>query len=239
MGRGRNSLQLVSAAGTRGHHATRPRRPWNSYREAMRLGERIPEGASGDWRVVRHTVSEEDAKFEALRAALNGSRRRVPAGSYTGLEYKGALWMSDTPDEMSDHAEVFSQADERGGRWLINGLGLGMVTQALLSLDNVEHVDVVEIDPDVIALVAPAFQEEVEAGRLTIHCADAYTVEWPPGTSWDGGAWHDIWRDLCTDNLAEMTKLHRKYGRRVGWQGSWCQEELRYHRQRERRHSPW
>ena len=217
--------------------STAPARPWNSYREAMQLGERIPEGSSGPWTVVRHTVSEEQAKLASLRAAMNGSRRRVPAGTYTGLQREGRLWMSDTPDEMDDHAETYREAVSRGGRWLINGLGLGMVVQALLSLENVEHVDVVENDADVIALVAPAFQAEIDAGRLTIHHGDAYTIQWSPGLKWTG-AYHDLWADICTDNLDEMSKLHRKYGRRVQWQTSWCKELLQYYRQRER-NSRW
>jgi hypothetical protein len=26
--------------------------------------------------------------------------------------------------------------------------------------------------------------------------------------------WHDIWDDICSDNLEGMAKLHRKYGDR-------------------------
>jgi hypothetical protein len=46
--------------------------------------------------------------------------------------------------------------------------------------------------------------------------------------------WHDIWLDLCTDNLEGMGKLHRKYGRRTDWQGSWEKDRLLSHRRREK-----
>jgi hypothetical protein len=210
---------------------------WNAYREAMRLYDRIPEGTSGPWTVARHTVTEDEAKRDAFSATMHGSRRRVPPGVYTGLLRNGQIWMSDTPDEMSDHASAYNEARKRGGRWLIHGLGLGMVTQALLSLENVEHVDVVELDEDVIKLVAPAFQDEIDAGRLTIHHDNCLTKQWDKKLHWQG-VWSDIWRDLCTDNLSEMATLRRKFGRKSDWHECWCRELLLYHRHQERR-SGW
>jgi hypothetical protein len=40
-------------------------------------------------------------------------------------------------------------------------------------------------------------------------------------------AWHDIWNDLCGDNLPLMARLNRRYGRSVEWQGAWGQSWLR------------
>lgn len=204
-----------------------------SYRDAMALGERIPEGQSGSWRVERRTITEHEASLGNLRGMIHGHGRYTPAGTYTGLLRNGFVIMSDVPDEMRDHAEPFRQASMRGGRVLIHGLGLGMVTQAVLSLDNVEHVDVVERSADVLALVAPSYAEDVESGRLTIHHDDALTRTWPKDARWTV-AWHDIWDDICTDNLAEMTTLHRRFGRRVEWQDSWSKELCRYYRSRGR-----
>lgn len=47
------------------------------------------------------------------------------------------------------------------------------------------------------------------------------TIKWPTGTYWDV-AWYDIWPEITSDNLEGMKRLHRSYGRRVGWQGSWA-----------------
>ena len=99
------------------------------------------------------------------------------------------------------------------------------------------HVDVVESDKRVISLVGPYYTIDE---RVTIHHADAFeqSKTWPKDTRWNL-AWHDIWADLCEDNLQEMFKLHRSYGRRVDWQGSWGKEDLIRQRIRERRERGW
>jgi spermidine synthase len=132
--------------------------------------------------------------------------------------------MSDTPAEQDDHREFVQRAR---GRILINGLGLGMVLQACLERRKwqsdeyaVEHATVVEISPAVIALVAPHYQARY-GDRLTIVQADALTWQPPKGERY-AAVWHDIWPDICTDNLPQMHTLHRRYGRRADWQGSWA-----------------
>jgi hypothetical protein len=202
-----------------------------TWREAMTVT--VPEGKAGNAEIRRFTV----ARSESTLSYLGGGGRGTPPGTYTGLYRRSGLWMSDTPDERRDHMKVCYVADrERAERVLVNGLGLGMVVAAFLAMESVSHVDVVEIDADVIALVGPHYEQmAADVGKtITIHHADAYTIQWPSGTAWDV-AWHDIWRDLCTDNLAQMATLHRRYGRRTQWQGSWGRELLEYRRRFERR----
>lgn len=170
----------------------------------------LPEGKLGSVEIRKFEVPKGD-----IRNALLGSRRTTP-GVYTGLYRNGTLWMSDTDAEQHDHSPAKWEIDRRGGRVLVMGLGLGMIVKQALANPNVTHVDVVEVDPDVAALVGPAYSGE----RCTIHVADAYEIKWPVGTKWDV-AWHDIWPTLSEDNLPEMAKLARSYGRRVGWQGFW------------------
>ena len=214
--------------------ATRTRPP--DYRLAMRMSDSLPAGESGEWKVEHFTVSEDDARMERLRAAFSGGRG-VPAGNYVGLKRGGRIWMSDTPDEMGDHAGCYYEASRRGGRWLVMGLGLGMIVQGLLALENVEHVDVVELDADVIALVSPAFQDAIDAGRLSIHQGDAFAITWPKDTPRWSGVWADVWPDLCTDNLSEMATIRRKYGqRRAEWCDCWGRDLLLYRRRQERAH---
>lgn len=177
------------------------------------------EHTRGPWRIERRTINREPLSF----------RRGVPPGTYTGLLRNGNVWMSDTPDEKRDHYSAYLEAKARGGRCLVHGLGLGMVVKAMLDLPNVDHVDVVELDADVIALSGPAFA--AYGDRLTIHHDNALTRRWPTGTRWTV-VWHDIWRDICEDNLSEMSKLHRSYGRRCDWQGSWSRELLLSDRRR-------
>jgi spermidine synthase len=176
----------------------------------------VPEGSIGTLRVERFTIERDD--FGNFLQGMKHGRSTRP-GTYTALKDGGRIWMSDTDAEKRDHMEAIHQIRSwQAKRVLINGLGLGMVLAAALTFEHVEHVDVVEIDERVIELVGPHY-----AGpRVTIHHADAYeqAKKWPAGTRWDV-AWHDIWPHLCTDNLPQMARLHRSYGRRVDWQGSW------------------
>ncbi len=185
----------------------------------------VPEGESGDWCVEKFEVSEQDAKRERLRAMM-GSGRGVPAGHYTRLMRGRQLVMSDTPDEIHDHLESWFQAKANGGSVLIHGLGLGMIAIAIAELDNVTDVTVIERSADVIKLVGPMLER---FSKVTIVHADAYTWQPPKGHRYQV-VWHDIWDDLCTDNLPEMTTLHRRYGRRCDWQGSWGKHFLEVRR---------
>lgn len=134
----------------------------------------IPEGKSGDWEVKKFTVSEDDAKWDALRSIGRGGRY-TPTGTYTSLTRNGQVIMSDTPNEIQDHLEFIRRAK---GKVLINGLGLGMVLKAVLDKSEVEYVTVIEKSPHVISLVAPYFQVNYE-NKVKIIWADAYTYKSP------------------------------------------------------------
>lgn len=184
----------------------------------------IPEGRSGDWR-VEHFEIPTGPDIQSMRCARDG--RPVIPGIFTRLmrDRDWAPVMSDTPAEVEDHLPFIYQAR---GRVLINGLGLGVVLKGLLQEGKVEHIDVVELEQDVINLVWPTYQDDP---RLAIHHADAYTIEWPKGTRWDyiwHDIWHDIWPTICADNLEGIARLKRKYARMCGWQGAWLEDRLRY-----------
>lgn len=189
-----------------------------SYYETIPKSE-IPEGKSGPWSIEKFTITESEAKFENIRAAFSftGGGRTVRPGTYTRLRYHDSVIMSDTPCEIRDH---FGFVRRARGNVLINGLGLGLCLAAVLRKPEVTKITVIEIDPDVIGLVAPYFTDL----RLTIINANALTWKAPKGESYDA-VWHDIWPNICEDNLKEMAVLHRKYGRRCNWQGSWCHAE--------------
>lgn len=175
----------------------------------------VPEGESGPWRVERFEVDM--GSIEAWRCQAAG--RPIEPGTYTRLIRNhsfGGPMMSDTPAEIDDLFDVIYRAR---GRVLINGLGLGVVLKAVLTKPEVTHIDMVEIDEDILKLVAPSYQDP----RVTFHHGDAYTIEWPKDSQWNV-VWHDIWPNICTDNLEGMTRLHRKYAKRCRWQDSWCKE---------------
>lgn len=190
----------------------------------------IPEGKSGDWEVRKFTVGEKDHLSQAIGAMKSG--RYVPDGTYTGLYRKGVIIMSDTPDEYRDHGHFIYQAQ---GNVLVVGLGIGMVTKCLLAKPDVISVTVIEKSEDVIKLVAPTYQASPK-----FHLVHADVFEYKPekGTVFDWG-WFDIWDNLCTDNLKEMTTLKRKF-RSCKNKGCWGEELLRYRkRQEDRRARMW
>lgn len=168
----------------------------------------IPEAQRGIWRVERFKTDMPD-----FHSMLRG--RYVPEGEhFTRLMRGGTLVMSDTPAEMRDHQYAVVRAT---GACLLNGLGIGMVLKAILKKPEVTDVTVVELSQDVLDLVAPHYQDN----RIQFVCADAMAFCPPRGKRYQM-VWHDIWDNICSDNLPEMHALHRKYGRRADWQGSWC-----------------
>ena len=183
----------------------------------------IPNGVSGNWKIDRFTVTKEDESFGRLRAVISFSSRGrfVPAGTYTRLTNNGTLVMSDTPDEIKDHWEPIYKAK---GTCLLNGLGLGIVTDIILRKPEVEQVWIVENSIGVIDLVFPYFKEKY-GNKIVLVLHDALTYK-PPKELRFNMVWHDIWNHISTDNLPDMKTLHRKYGKRCDWQGSWCRHWL-------------
>ena len=181
----------------------------------------VPEGKVGNWEIKRFEVSKREAKFSQLRAILNPLRgdRSVEVGMYTRLTCNGTVVMSDTPAEIRDHLAPIRCAK---GKVLINGLGLGVLLNAVLQKPEVEEVIVIELSPEVIELVGDHYIKKAN-GRLTIIQADALTWKPPKGVRYQM-VWHDIWDAICADNLPEIHQLHRRYGRRCDWQWSWCRE---------------
>lgn len=178
----------------------------------MEIHVDVPDGVSGDWKVETFTL-ERPSLYHALKG------RPIPAGTYKRLAYKGNTIMSNTPAEIDDFRVFLSYAR---GNVLINGLGLGVVLKALLDKDpKIRTVTVIEKSEDVIKLVAPTFSSDE---RVTIINADAFTWK-PPRAMYYDSVWHDIWDDICAENIKDMVKLHKKYGRRCSFQASWCRRE--------------
>lgn len=178
----------------------------------------VPEGQSGNCRVEKFVATAEDEKFERLRCAFSFSSRgrMVRAGEYTRLIVGGNTMMSDTPYEINDQRAIISYAKNHV---LINGLGLGITAELCLNKPEVSKVTVVELNPDVIKLVSPYLTAKY-GERIEIIQADAFEYKPRKGSRF-GAVWHDIWLGICEDNLPDMHRLHRKYGRLADWQGSW------------------
>lgn len=181
----------------------------------------VPDGVSGEWRVESFEMTKEQAEFTAIRALMkrNGDYF-CPPGHYKKLVRGGVIVMSNTPMEIRSNQPIIKAAT---GRVLINGLGLGMVLTAILRKPHVCDVTVVEKSADVIKLCGPTFSGD---SRVKIYHADAFEFQPPRGIRYNA-VWHDIWDNVCSDNLPEMARLHRKYGRRTDWQASWMHERCK------------
>lgn len=194
----------------------------------------VPAGEKGSWVVEKFEITPEGAARFNLMERYNNhglGYRGVEVGSYTRLCNKKIGWnhglvMSDTPAEVSDHFRAIEKAE---GQVLITGLGLGVVLNACLMNPKVEHCTVVEIEPDIIALVAPHYQKKW-GDRLTIVNEDAFKYQPPKGIKYSM-IWHDIWTDICADNYNDMKILkarYRPFKKIGGWQGCWVEEQVKH-----------
>lgn len=181
----------------------------------------VPDGKSGPWTVDRFDVGKSEALAYNIRRMRN-PHLWIDAGRYARLwhEERGVV-MSNTPMEVRSNREAYRTAH---GRVLVNGLGLGMLLEGLLSKADVTYVRVVEVDPHVVRLVGPHFARDP---RVEVILADALTYRPARGETFDY-AWHDIWDAISLTNLPQMAVLGRRYNRRVATrQGFWGRDIIR------------
>lgn len=186
----------------------------------------VPDGVSGEWSVVSFTVQEKEL---SQMISMFKTGRGVPAGNYKRLMRSGVVVMSNTPDEIRDFWHFVCKAK---GHVLVNGLGIGVLLKALLNKPEVTKITVIEKSADVIKLVADTYLGD---SRVNIINADAFDYVPPKGERYDA-VWHDIWDYITSENLPEMTKLHRKYGRRADYQESWCKAQCERMKREDKRY---
>lgn len=189
----------------------------------FRLGQcSVPDGKSGDWTVSTFELTEKDVALDNLSFTFAGQGWMCcRAGVYRKLTCKGrGVIMSNTPMEVRTNYDAYRLAT---GRVLINGLGLGMLLEGILSKPDVTYVRVIEFEEDVIKLVGPTYLKDK---RVEIIHADAYFYSPAKGEKFDY-VWHDIWDTINGENLPLMAKLTRRYGRRAEKQGVWSRDMIR------------
>lgn len=196
-----------------------------------KMAEKLPEGELGLARIKHFTLDAKAAAFTSMRAAITGGREApIREGSYAQLFVGNTLMMSDTQMERRSNAHFVRAAK---GHVLIAGLGLGMIVHAILENPEVLSVTVVEKYADVIKLVGPTLTDP------RVKCVEGDVLTWRPekGTKFDV-IYHDVWPDICADNLKEIQFLHRAFRRFLapgGWQNSWMRETLMAQRRQSKR----
>ena len=186
----------------------------------------VPDGKSGEWEVSSFKVKEREFS-QVLSYFKTG--RSVPGGIYKRLLRNKQVVMSNTPDEIRDFRYFLNQAE---GNILINGLGIGVLVKALIQKENVQAITIIENSKDVIRLSGPTYSSNP---KVTIIHADCFTWQSPKGKRYNA-VWHDIWDTISSDNLEEMKKLHRKYGRKADYQESWCRDICENQRKEEKQY---
>lgn len=122
-----------------------------------------------------------------------------------------ASWMSITPSEIESQ-EIGLQAAR--GHTVVLGLGMGWLAANAALRPQVEHVTVVERDPDVRALVEDAgvFAQLPEPARAKLEIVAADALEWRPAAPVDT-LQADIWeRFVEPGKLASVRRMQDNIG---------------------------
>lgn len=202
------------------------------------MTEVVPEGRVGVAQVEHFEVNRLGSAF----TAFGGGRSYVPEGLYARLRVRNDLVMSDTPYERRTNLPVVWNGR---GRVLVAGYGLGMVLCALARNVLVDHILVVEREPDVLALVHPHVQAYLgkDAGKIETLEGDIFEAKAQVKARGPFNClWFDIWTDACTDNLEQMARLSRLYyplKAPGAFLGHWDREYLRAQRDRDNRRGLW
>jgi len=190
----------------------------------------LHDGSRGDAQLRSIELDETIALASRVKAAVGvmegkafESYRFADEGHYKNLLINGALFMSDTYAEISEHFELLREAR---GRVLISGLGLGVALKMCIESERVEHTTVVELSTDVCELIVPQFIERYGEERFTILNADARHPERFVKAAHFDYAWHDIWETISGENLPEMLDMQRRWLPYCTQQAFWSHERM-------------
>lgn len=182
------------------------------YLQAARVPDSVQPQKFGLWEIKRVPITGIATLFEIGWSDYTLLFRTTAATLHNCV---GEVVMEDSKRELERHLPIWLAAH---GRVLITGLGLGCVVRGLLANPDVEHIDVVEIDHQIIKVMRPEFAGNP---RVTIRHGDALKVTWPAGTKWDC-AWHDLWTEDGAMALhLSHCKLMLAYRDRIQNQGAW------------------
>lgn len=195
----------------------------------------VPAGGQGDVKIEHLEITDGGGIHATLRG--NGTAN----GTYAILKILDDVVMSDTDLERRSNLAAVAYAT---GDVLIGGLGLGMIVCPMLRKPSVNSITVIELNPNVIALVEPAIRRwgQTTLGRertrvLSIVQGDVFTWKPAKGRKFDT-IYFDVWPNISEDNLDGIARLHvraKSWKRPGGWMNSWQADNLRSRRRTGRR----
>jgi hypothetical protein len=231
-------LRIVCADGEiNGYHPLPPPSP----DPFPRMATLLPAVTLATAKIVHMVISEDESTRTFMRAVAHCQDYHTRPGTYAVLYLRPTdtvhpddapyvlpdgfqLMMSDADMERRSNLEAWKRAH---GNVLVFGLGLGMLTTAIVARPSVRHITVIERNPDVIAAVWP----HVQHPKLSVVRADAFTFEPHPSARFNM-IWSDIWPTIAPDNFIEMEKLRTRYlpfvdrTDRRAWFGHWTAREM-------------
>lgn len=186
------------------------------YIIAARVPKYIEPQTFGLWQIERRSPRVVTGKEVSLPRELVGfddyTLLRRFCTRTMHLEHQEVV-MEDSIIELMRHLPIWLAAR---GRVLVTGLGLGCVVRALMIKPEVEHIDVVEIDGQIIDKIGPTLIDP----RVRIIEGDALKVDLS-GERYDY-AWHDLWTDGPQHLQILHVRLYEKFRRQCGHQGAWA-----------------
>lgn len=184
------------------------------YLQAARCPETVVPQTFGLWTIQRRSAPAEEPARAMFRYFV-GAEFQTALCRATGATMHfdgGETVMEDSLQELRRHLPIWLHAR---GRVLITGLGLGCVVRGLLASPHVSHIDVIELDRDILERIGSEF---LGNDRVALHYGNALTCKMP-GRKWDF-AWHDIWCEGSGLQLLHL-KLIARYRKRCARQGAW------------------
>lgn len=187
------------------------------------------------WWIAHVEVTEDYARFSQMRTTVTGQSDMIEPGTYAMLRQRrrvNGLGRDDVFSEITWMSDLFVERDSNRailraarGDVLLVGLGIGMVAVAMCRKREVASVTVLEIEPDVIRLVAP----HIAHRKLRVVQADAWR---PPlrGRRFDV-IYIDLWYDICVDYWEDYKRLCRMYRpltRPGGLVTAWQKDHIQY-----------
>lgn len=185
---------------------------------AARVPGSLEPQSFGLWHIARHDMTILPRAYRKRMIGFDTQtilQRMTLATMHHG---KGGweVVMEDSVRELRKHLPIFRRAS---GRVLVTGLGLGCVVRGLLSKPSVTHIDVVELDRDILRVVGAEFAGNP---RVTMHHGCALAIELPGPWNY---AWHDLWVDDSEEDQPSLQVVHAKlfvkFVTHCGWQGAW------------------
>lgn len=169
----------------------------------------VPPGSQGKWSVVKVEVAG------IGEAPAGCGLENAPPDIYTALVHESRGIIScDSPLLMDDQRTVVDGAE---GHIVVGGLGVGSVVDMLMNVEAVNHITVVEIDPDVIALVAPSYTDRWQRGSVQFECCDILKLNADVFELRPDRVWLDIWDKDHPETLSDRLAAITKWGESCSW----------------------